>query len=80
MHDFDEILIKSTFLQLLDVFGTKSNISLVIPYMITDLEKVIKEPMVILSPADIKTYVMMTLRGLEYLHRNWILHRVSTCT
>jgi len=60
---------------LLDVFGTKSNISLVIPYMTTDLEKIIKEPTIILSPADIKSYVMMTLRGLEYLHKKWILHR-----
>ena len=43
--------------------------------MTTDLEKVIKEPSIILSLADIKSYVLMTLKGLEYLHVNWILHR-----
>eukprot|EP00116_Pleurobrachia_bachei_P005953 sb/3466215/ len=60
---------------LLDVFGTKNNISLVIPFMETDLERVIKEPSMILGAADIKSYAMMTLRGLEYLHKHWILHR-----
>ena len=59
------------------MFGTKNNISLVIPFMETDLERVIKEPSMILGAADIKSYAMMTLRGLEYLHKHWILHRVS---
>ena len=32
-----------------------------------------------LSPADVKAYVIMTLKGLEFLHSHWILHRVSVC-
>lgn len=60
---------------LLDVFGHKSNISLIFEYMDTDLEVIILDQTIILKPGDIKSYVLMTLQGLEYLHMNWILHR-----
>lgn len=60
---------------LLDVFGHKSNVSLVFDFMDTDLEIIIKDQKVVLTPANIKAYMIMTLRGLEYLHINWILHR-----
>ena len=59
---------------LLDVFGHKSNVSLVFDFMDTDLEVIIKDS-VVLTPANIKAYTLMTLQGLEYLHMNWILHR-----
>lgn len=61
---------------LLDVFGQKSNVSLVFDFMDTDLEVIIKDPKIpVLTPANIKSYMIMTLKGLEYLHMNWILHR-----
>ncbi|XP_061400055.1 cyclin-dependent kinase 7 [Musca vetustissima] len=60
---------------LLDVFGHKSNVSLVFDFMDTDLEIIIKDPKIILTQGDIKAYMVMTLKGLEYLHMNWILHR-----
>ncbi|XP_063955786.1 cyclin-dependent kinase 7-like [Lytechinus pictus] len=60
---------------LLDCFGQRSNISLVFDFMETDLEVIIKESSLVLTPAHIKAYTMMALRGLEYLHSNWILHR-----
>lgn len=60
---------------LLDVFGHKSNVSLVFDYMDTDLEIVIKDSQIVLIPAHVKAYIIMTLQGLEYLHANWILHR-----
>lgn len=60
---------------LLDVFGHKSNVSLVFDFMDTDLEIIIKDPKIILTPANIKSYMIQTLRGLEYLHQHWILHR-----
>ncbi|KAF8787237.1 Cyclin-dependent kinase 7 like protein [Argiope bruennichi] len=62
-------------ISLLDVFGSKSNVSLVFDFMDTDLEIVIKDPQIILTPGHIKAYTIMTLQGLEYLHANWILHR-----
>uniref|UniRef100_A0A1A9WIE6 Cyclin-dependent kinase 7 n=1 Tax=Glossina brevipalpis TaxID=37001 RepID=A0A1A9WIE6_9MUSC len=60
---------------LVDVFGHKSNVSLVFDFMDTDLEIIIKDPKIILTQADIKAYMVMTLKGLEYLHMKWILHR-----
>lgn len=60
---------------LLDVFGHKSNVSLVFDFMDTDLEVIIKDTKILLTPANIKAYMIMTLQGLEYLHMNWILHR-----
>ncbi|WAQ99014.1 CDK7-like protein, partial [Mya arenaria] len=60
---------------LLDVFGQKSNVSLVFDFMETDLEVIIKDSSLILTLAHIKSYILQTLKGLEYLHANWILHR-----
>ncbi|RZF39872.1 hypothetical protein LSTR_LSTR008477 [Laodelphax striatellus] len=60
---------------LLDVFGHKSNVSLVFDYMHTDLEVIIKDQSIVLTPANVKAYMLMTLHGLEYLHNQWILHR-----
>lgn len=61
---------------LLDVFGHKNSISLVIDLMTGgDLEEVVKDTDIILTPPHIKSMMIMTLKGLEYLHQNWILHR-----
>ncbi|CAH0382940.1 unnamed protein product [Bemisia tabaci] len=60
---------------LIDVFGYKSNISLVFDFMDTDLEVIVKDTSIVLVPGHIKAYILMTLQGLEYLHMNWILHR-----
>lgn len=43
--------------------------------MDTDLEIVIRESKIVLTPANIKAYSIMTLQGLEYLHSHFILHR-----
>lgn len=60
---------------LLDVFGHKSNVSLVFEFVNTDMEVIITDNKITLTPANIKSYMMQTLRGLEYLHKNWIMHR-----
>jgi cyclin-dependent kinase 7 len=51
-------------------------VSLVFDFMDTDMEVLIKDTSLVLTPANVKAYTMMTLKGLEYLHTNWILHRV----
>ncbi|ELV10311.1 Cyclin-dependent kinase 7 [Tupaia chinensis] len=61
--------------KLLDAFGHKSNISLVFDFMETDLEVIIKDNSLVLTPSHVKAYMLMTLQGLEYLHQHWILHR-----
>lgn len=60
---------------LLDVYGKDSSISLVFEIMETDLEQIIFERKIWLNFAHIKSYILMTLKGLEYLHKNFILHR-----
>lgn len=60
---------------LLDVFGHRSNISIVYDFMDTDLEVIIKDMTIILTLAHIKSYILQTFLGLEYLHALWILHR-----
>jgi len=62
-------------LELIEVFQYKESLHLVFEFMYTDLEIVIKDRSLILSPADIKTYMQMTLKGVEFCHKNWILHR-----
>uniref|UniRef100_H2TM74 Cyclin-dependent kinase 7 n=1 Tax=Takifugu rubripes TaxID=31033 RepID=H2TM74_TAKRU len=36
---------------------------------------VIKDTSLVLTPANIKAYILMTLQGLEYMHQHWVLHR-----
>lgn len=60
---------------LLNVFGHKSNVSLVFDFMETDLEIIIKDNSIVLTAAHIKSYILQTLEGLHYLHAHWILHR-----
>lgn len=64
------------FIQLLDVFSSKTNLNLVLEFLDSDLEMIIKDRSLVFLPADIKSWMAMTFRGLEFCHRNWILHRV----
>ena len=63
---------------LIDAFPHKENLHLVFEFMETDLEGVIRDSNVFLSPADIKSYLLMTLKGLAYCHEKWVLHRYLT--
>ncbi|KAF7309578.1 Cmgc cdk cdk7 protein kinase [Mycena indigotica] len=62
-------------IELLDVFSSKTNLNLVLEFLESDLERVIKDRSLVFLPADIKSWMAMTFRGLEFCHRNWILHR-----
>ena len=74
---FRDKLFHLSFGQLLDVYSSKANLNLVLEYLDSDLEAIIKDRSNVFKPADIKSWIAMTLRGLEFCHRNWILHRVS---
>eukprot|EP00026_Physarum_polycephalum_P003454 Phypoly_transcript_03465.p1 GENE.Phypoly_transcript_03465~~Phypoly_transcript_03465.p1 ORF type:complete len:338 (-),score=55.26 Phypoly_transcript_03465:176-1189(-) len=60
---------------LIESFSHKSNIHLAFDFMDYDLEAIIKDRNIILAEADIKSYMLQVLRGVEVLHKNWILHR-----
>ncbi|KXN86568.1 Serine/threonine-protein kinase crk1 [Leucoagaricus sp. SymC.cos] len=62
-------------IELLDVFSSKTNLNLVLEFLDSDLEMIIKDRSLVFLPADIKSWMAMTFRGLEFCHRNWILHR-----
>ncbi|KAK9989416.1 hypothetical protein SO802_029655 [Lithocarpus litseifolius] len=62
-------------IELIDAFPHKGNLHLVFEFMETDLEAVIRDRNIFLSPADIKSYLQMTLKGLAICHKKWVLHR-----
>lgn len=66
-----------SLIQLLDVFSHKSNLNLVLEFLDTDLEAVIKDSNLVFQAADVKSWMLMMIKGLEFCHRNWVLHRVS---
>lgn len=63
-------------IELIDVFSTQSNLNIVLEFLPADLEMIIKDRSIIFTPADIKSWLLMTLRGLHHCHRNFVLHRV----
>ena len=73
------LVVRSLFSKLLDVFSSKTNLNLVLEFLDTDLEMIIKDRSLVFLPADIKSWMAMTFRGLEFCHRNFILHRVRRC-
>ncbi|KAK3012739.1 hypothetical protein RJ639_008284 [Escallonia herrerae] len=62
-------------IELIDAFPHKGNLHLVFEFMETDLEAVIRDRNIVLSLADIKSYLQMTLKGLAFCHKKWVLHR-----
>ncbi|CAA7030295.1 unnamed protein product [Microthlaspi erraticum] len=61
--------------ELIDAFPHDGSLHLVFEYMQTDLEAVIRDRNIFLSPGDIKSYMLMTLKGLAHCHKKWVLHR-----
>lgn len=64
--------------QMLATYSQSSSLSLVLEYLVSDLELVIKDTALVFKTADVKSWISMTLRGLEYCHARGVLHRVRT--
>lgn len=63
-------------IELIDVFSDKErNLNLVLEFLPADLEQIINDKSIMISPADIKSWMLMTLRGVFHCHRNGIMHR-----
>lgn len=63
-------------IELIDVFSaTDNNLNLVLEFLPFDLEVLIKDKDIVFKSADIKSWMLMTLRGIHHCHRNHILHR-----
>lgn len=62
-------------IELIDVFESANNLNLVLEFLPSDLEMLIKDRSVLFGPGDVKSWLLMTLRGVHHCHRNFILHR-----
>lgn len=63
-------------IELIDVYmSAEKNLNLVLEYLPCDLEVLIKDSSVVFKSSDVKSWLLMTLRGLHHCHRNFILHR-----
>lgn len=62
-------------IELIDAFPHKGNLHIVFEFMESDLEAVIRDRNIVLSPADIKSYLQMTLKGLACCHKKFVVHR-----
>ncbi|KAL0246126.1 hypothetical protein GEMRC1_007340 [Eukaryota sp. GEM-RC1] len=60
---------------LYDVFSHGDNIYLAFEFLQTDLDHLIHNKTVVLTPSHIKAYMRMLLEGLKFLHSNFIFHR-----
>jgi len=58
-----------------EIYSYKSNINVVMEFMTTDLRKILRINDIVLTAADIKSYMKMLLLAVEHCHKNWILHR-----
>lgn len=62
-------------IELIDVYSHKQNLNLILEFLSADLEHLIKDRSILFSTGDVKSWLLMTLRGLHYLHARFILHR-----
>lgn len=63
-------------IELIDVFMSQdNNLNLVLEFLPCDLEVLLKDHLVVFKSSDIKSWLLMTLRGVHHCHRNNILHR-----
>ncbi|KAJ3372421.1 TFIIH complex serine/threonine-protein kinase subunit kin28 [Allomyces arbusculus] len=61
--------------ELIDVFRKGPNLHLVLEFLDTDLDRLIKDKSLVFQAGDIKAWMLMMMRGLAWCHKNWILHR-----
>uniref|UniRef100_A0AAV1UUR3 Cyclin-dependent kinase 2 homolog n=1 Tax=Peronospora matthiolae TaxID=2874970 RepID=A0AAV1UUR3_9STRA len=62
-------------MELLDVFVAHDTMNVVYELLPSNLDDVIKDKAVVLTAADIKSYMQMMLQGLAYCHEHYVLHR-----
>ncbi|KAI9983055.1 hypothetical protein PInf_006972 [Phytophthora infestans] len=61
--------------ELLDVFVANDTMNVVFELLPSNLDDVVKDKAVVLTAADIKTYMQMLLKGIAYCHEHYVLHR-----
>ena len=62
-------------IEILDIFSKSGNLYIIMPFAIGDLDELIRNKEILLKPAHVKGYMQQILRGMEYIHDKFILHR-----
>lgn len=62
-------------IDLIDVVVHDQNLHLILEFLDADLEMIIKNKRVVFNASDIKSWMMMMMRGINHCHQNFILHR-----
>lgn len=62
-------------IELIDVFTAGPRLSMVLEFLPTDLEGLIKDTKILFRLGDVKAWMLMATRGLHHCHRLQILHR-----
>ena len=64
-------------MKLREVFPHGTGFVLVFEYMLSDLCEVVRNSDRSLTEAQIKSYMLMILKGIAFCHENNIMHRVG---
>lgn len=67
-------------MKLYDVFPHGTGFVLVFEYMLSDLSEVIRNSERPLTEGQIKSYMMMLLKGVAFCHNSNVMHRVRDIT
>lgn len=62
-------------ISLYDVYTSSTNLHLILEYLPTNLEMIIKNREIIIKSADIKSWLKMLVEGVTFCHDRRILHR-----
>ena len=69
------VLGHENIVRLLDTYISERTLFLVLEFCPSDLEKLVRDKSVFLSPPDVKAYVRMTLEAVAFCHSQGVLHR-----
>lgn len=65
--------------KLREVFPHGTSLVLAFEYMLSDLSEVIRNTEKPLTEGQVKSYMLMLLKGVAFCHENNIMHRVCNC-
>ncbi|KAI5186245.1 cyclin-dependent kinase 7 [Nematocida homosporus] len=68
-------LVSDYIIEILDVFEQDKHIHIVLPYMESNLEVIVRSKKLVFMPQDVKAWMLMICRGLYECHSRYILHR-----
>ena len=62
-------------IKLWECFTHQGAVVLVLELCVTDVEKIIKDRSVDLTPSHVKSFMHMLMEAVKFMHERWILHR-----